>query len=135
LHRLGTAIASRADIDAFLSAYERAWRTPGTATLAGLFAEDARYRMSPYEEPTEGLEAIAALWEEEREGPDEVFEMRYEIVAVEGDTGVVRAEVDYARGTEYRDLWVISLDPDGRCRDFEEWPFWPERGRTEEEGL
>jgi hypothetical protein len=134
LHRLGFAIASRADIDAWVSTYKRAWRTAGTKQLTGLFSERARYRMSPYEEPTEGLEAIAALWEREREGPDEVFEVRHEVIAVEGDTGVVRVEVDYARGPEYRDLWVIRLDPDGRCRDFEEWPFWPERGRTEEEG-
>jgi hypothetical protein len=90
--------------------------------------------MSPYEEPARGLEAIAALWEREREGPDEGFEMTHEIVAVEGDTGVVRVEVSYERGTEYRDLWLIRLGPDGRCRDFEEWPFWPEKGPTASEG-
>ncbi len=135
MHRLGPAIASRADIDAWISAYERAWRTAGTEPLAGLFSEDARYRMSPYEEPAVGLDAIAALWEREREGPDEVFEMRHEVVAVEGDTAVVRVEIAYARGSEYRDLWVIGLDSDGRCADFEEWPFWPERGITAEQGL
>ncbi len=133
MHRLDLAIAGRADIDAWVSAYERAWRTAGTEALAGLFSEDARYRMSPYEDPAEGLDAIAALWEHEREGPDEGFEMRHEIVAVEGETGVVRVDIDYARGTEYRDLWVIRLGPDGRCRDFEEWPFWPEKGPTAEE--
>ena len=114
-------MASRDDIDNWISAYERAWRTAGTEPLAGLFSEDGSYRMSPYEEPARGLEQIAALWEREREGPDEGFEMRHEVVAVEGDTAVVRVEVEYARGTEYRDLWVIRLDPDGRCRDFEEW--------------
>jgi ketosteroid isomerase-like protein len=134
LHRLDLTIVGRADIDAWVSAYERAWRTAGTDTLADLFSEDARYRMSPYEDPAEGLEAIAGLWERERESPDEGFEMRYEVVAVEGETGVVRVDIDYARGTEYRDIWVVRLDPDGRCRDFEEWPFWPERGRTAEEG-
>lgn len=133
LRRLGPEIASRADIDAWISSYERAWRTAGTEPLARLFSEDARYRMSPYEEPAEGLAAVAALWESEREGPDESFEMRHEVIAVEGDTAVVRVEVDYARGPEYRDLWVIRLGPDGRCRDFEEWPFWPEKGPTAEE--
>jgi len=89
--------------------------------------------MSPYEEPALGIEAIGELWEREREGPEEGFEMTHETVAVEGDTGVVRVEVLYERGTEYRDLWIVSLDPDGRCRDFEEWPFWPEKGRTAKE--
>jgi len=38
---------------------------------------------------------MAALWDAEREGPDEVFKLTSEIVAVEGDTGVVRVEVVY----------------------------------------
>jgi uncharacterized protein (TIGR02246 family) len=120
-------MASRDDVDNWIAAYERAWRTAGTEALADLFAEDGSYRMSPYEEPARGLDQIAALWEREREGPDEGFELRYEVVAVEGDTAVVRVEVEYARGTEYRDLWVIRLDPEGRCRDFEEWAYWPDK--------
>jgi hypothetical protein len=81
--------------------------------------------MSPYESPARGLAEIAALWEREREGPDEEFELQSEIVAVDGDTGVARVEVLYGRGTEYRDLWVIHLDAEGRCSEFEEWPFFP----------
>jgi hypothetical protein len=127
-------MAGRAEIDAWIAAYERAWRTAGTETLAVLFDERASYRMSPYEEPTRGLEAIAALWEREREGPDEGFEMSHEVVAVEDDVGVVRVDVSYERGTEYRDLWLIHLGADGRCIEFEEWPFWPEKGITPEEG-
>ena len=120
-------MASRDEVDDWIAAYERAWRSAGTESLADLFAEDGSYRMSPYEEPARGLEQIAALWEREREGPDEGFEMRHEVVAVEGDTAVVRVEVEYARGTEYRDLWVIRRDPEGRCRDFEEWAYWPDK--------
>jgi ketosteroid isomerase-like protein len=94
-----------------------------------LFAEDATYRMSPYAEPARGLAAIGALWEREREGPDEPFEMSHAVVAVEGDTAVVRVEVRYgeAAAAEYRDLWIIRFTTDGRCREFEEWPFWPDQ--------
>lgn len=120
-------MASRAEIEAWVAAYERAWRSPGAAALRDLFAEDATYRMSPYAEPARGLADIAALWEREREGPDEAFEMRHEIVAVDGDTAAVRVEVEYGepRPAEYRDLWIVRLGADGRCREFEEWPFWP----------
>jgi hypothetical protein len=90
--------------------------------------------MSPYEGTNRGLEAIAALWEREREGPDEGFEMSHEVVAVEGDIAVVRVDVSYERGSEYRDIWLIRLGADGRCIEFEEWPFWPEKGITAEEG-
>jgi ketosteroid isomerase-like protein len=110
-----------------VGAYERAWRSPGTEALIRLFAEDATYRMSPYAEPVRGLAAIGELWERERQGPDEAFELQHRVVAVEGDTAVVRVEVRYGepQPAEYRDLWIVRLDADGRCRDFEEWPFWP----------
>jgi len=115
----------RSAVAAWIEAYERAWRSAGTAALAELFTADASYRMSPYEEPVRGLESIGALWERERTGPDEEFELSAEIVAVEGDTAVARLEVAYARGEQYRDLWIVRFDEDGRCREFEEWPFWP----------
>lgn len=117
----------RATVEAWVAAYERAWRTAGVEPLAELFVAEATYRMSPYEEPTRGLEEIGVLWERERKGPDEEFVMSHEVVAVEGDTAVVRLEVHYAgpEPLEYRDLWVLRFAPDGRCREFEEWPSWP----------
>jgi hypothetical protein len=53
--------------------------------------------------------------------------MEWQIVAVDGDTGVVRAEVRYGAPIRqlYRDLWIVRLACDGRCAEFEEWPFWP----------
>jgi SnoaL-like domain len=111
----------------WLAAYERAWRAPGTEALTEIFAADATYRTAPYEDAHRGLDAIAELWEREREGADEVFEMRSEILAVEGDTGVAQVEVRYGDPVvrEYRDLWIVRLDASGRCVEFEEWPFWP----------
>ncbi len=112
----------------WIADYERAWRSAGTSTLAELFSEGARYSTAPFEAPHVGLDAIAELWEEEREGPDEVFAMNSELVAVEDETGVARVEVAYGDPVErtYRDIWIIRLDADGRCAHFEEWPFWPD---------
>lgn len=120
-------MADRADIERWVGAYESAWRSPGTDRLGDVFTNDATYRQSPYTESVVGMKALATMWEAERDGPDEVFSLETEIVAVEGDTAVVRAQVRYGEPVtrEYRDLWVVRLDPDGRCRWFEEWPFWP----------
>jgi hypothetical protein len=115
----------RASVEAWIGAYERAWRTAGSESLAELFSENASYRMSPYEDAQRGLGNIAALWQRERTGPDEEFEMSSEIVAIEGDTAVARIEVVYGSGAEYRDLWIVRFAGDGRCREFEEWPYWP----------
>lgn len=121
-------MSDRAAVSAWVEAYERAWRTPGTDGLAELFTPEATYSMAPFQEPHRGLEEIARLWEAEREGPGETFALRSEVVAAEGDTSVVRAEVRYGDPVqrEYRDLWIVRLNTDGRCVAFEEWPFWPE---------
>jgi len=117
----------RVQLTDWIERYERAWRTPATDVLGGLFAADATYSTGPYENPHRGLPAIARMWEGERLGPDEEFEMSAEVVAVEGDTGVARIEVQYGapKGKAYRDLWIVRLDESGLCSHFEEWPFWP----------
>ena len=122
-----TPVARRADVHAWLSAYERAWRTAGTASLGELFTEDATYQQAPYEKPLVGLGAIAEMWEAEREGPDEAFGMKSVLLALEDNVAVVSVEVEYEHSTvrEYRDLWVIRFGENGRCRSFEEWPYWP----------
>jgi len=122
-------VTDRAALRRWLHAYEAAWRAPGTQALATLFTEDAKYLHSPYEEPVSGLEAIGRMWERDRDGPDEVFTLIAEVVAVDGPVAVVRVEVRYGDPVrqEYRDLWVLRLQPDGRCSEFEEWPYWPGR--------
>ena len=118
----------REQVAGWVDAYERAWRAPGTAALAGIFTPGASYRQGPYDEPVTGLAAIGVLWEAEREGPGEVFGMTSDVIAVDGDTAVVRVEVSYGDPVrqEYRDLWIVRFAADGRCASFEEWPFWPE---------
>jgi hypothetical protein len=111
----------------WIEGYERAWRSPGTSALAELFAPEATYRTAPFERPHIGLAGISELWEAEREGPDEVFAMSSELVAVDGAAAVVRVEVIYGEpiSRRYRDIWIMSFDDAGLCTAFEEWPFWP----------
>lgn len=119
----------RSDVERWVAAYERAWRSPGTEALSDLFSPDATYLPSPWREPVRGIAAVSRFWEDERDGPEETFTMTSETVAVEGDTAVVRVEVDYgppgAVRARWRDLWVVRFDAEGRCTAFEEWPFAP----------
>ena len=118
------------DVRRWVGAYERAWREAGTAGLADLFSEDATYRASPWQEPPiTGLGAISEFWEAEREGPDEEFTMVSEVLAVDGATAVVWAQVAYGgpKPQRWRDLWILRFGPDGRCVAFEEWPFAPDQ--------
>lgn len=117
----------RADFVDWIDQYERAWRTPGTEGLAQLFTSDATYLQSPYAEPVVGLDAIKAMWAAEREGPDELFTMTREVVAIDDIAGVARVEVRYGDPVtnEFRGLWIVRFDSTGRAMHFEEWPFWP----------
>ncbi len=126
--RDGRAV-DRAAVERWVTGYEAAWRSPGADMLAGLFAADATYLHSPYAEPVVGLERISEMWEEDRQGPDEVFTMSTEIVALDGDVAVVRALVRYGEpvSQEYTDLWIVRFETTGRCAWFEEWPYWPKR--------
>src|SRR6266566_2082369 len=94
-HGLRSPGMDRMHVTSWTTAYERAWRTAGTAALADIFTEDATYLQGPYDEQLCGLAAIGRMWEAERAGPDEVFKMNSRIVAVEDDTAVVRVDVVY----------------------------------------
>ncbi len=111
----------------WIAAYQHAWRTAGTATLADVFAADVTYRPSPWAEPRVGLDELRRFWESERESAHESFRLTSDLVAIDGAIAVVRIEVHYGDGERWRDLWIVSFDDDGRCRAFEEWPFSPEQ--------
>lgn len=117
------------EVQAWIDKYVSAWRSPGTAKLADLFTDDITYSPSPWKKPLHGLEEIKPFWEQARSGPEEVFDLGSEIVAIEGQTAVVRIAVEYAndKPSQWRDLWIIKLDDTGRCSSFEEWPFYPEQ--------
>lgn len=116
----------RRRVERWLAGYERAWRAPGTEALAELFTSDATYVVSPWAEPVNGLDALAALWEDGRRGPEEAFAMRTAVLAVEMETAVARVDVEYASPPRaWRNLWVLRFTTGGRCARFEEWPFAP----------
>jgi hypothetical protein len=119
----------RGAVEQWVDRYERIWRTPGTGHLEELFSPSATYLPSPWARPVEGLEEIAEFWEAERDGADEQFTMSRDVVAVDGDTAVVRVSVDYTSPVtgRWRDLWVLQFAADGRCSSFEEWPFAPDQ--------
>jgi len=119
----------RVDVERWVAGYERAWRSPGTGRLVELFDPEATYQPSPWARPVRGLDAIGRFWEAEREGADESFTMSSDVLAVDGETAVVRVAVEYDAETSgsWRDLWVIRFGGDGRCVAFEEWPFAPDQ--------
>lgn len=120
-------MTNRASVQDWLARYEDAWRSPGTAALDAVFDRSITYVPSPWASPIVGVESLRRFWDAARNGPDEGFRMTSEIVAVDGRTAVVRVHVDYDDGQRWRDLWVLTLDDQGRCERFEEWPCAPDQ--------
>lgn len=117
-------VMDRRRVERWIAGYDKAWRTAGTGMLAELFTPDIVYSPLPWADPVVGLDAVAAYWEASRQGPDEDFSLKTEVLATEMETAVVRADVEYhSLGSSWRDLWVITFSSSVRCARFEEWPF------------
>lgn len=125
---MGTG-SMRGRVEAWVAAYERAWRDQDVGAVADLFTEDALYLRGAYDDGLRGREAIEEFW------PDPTpFTMTWEVVALDEPVAVVRAEVTYGGDDpkEYRDLWIVRFAEDGRAEHFEEWAHWPGLGYTDE---
>lgn len=109
----------------WINGYVRAWNTNDPADIGALFTGDAEYYTAPYRPPWRGRDQIVRDWLARADQPGETsFEWRP--VVVTEDVSVVEGITRYPKET-FRNLWVIRLDGDGRCREFTEW--WMEEPR------
>jgi uncharacterized protein (TIGR02246 family) len=119
----------RSDFEQWLERYQAAWASDDPQQIGALFTEDATYAPRPFGEEWKGRDAIVANWIELGDSAIP-WQFKGEVVAVEGDTGVVRGLTTYAaHGNEpeevYSNIWVVRLSPDARARSFAEW--WVQR--------
>jgi uncharacterized protein (TIGR02246 family) len=124
---------TRTDFEQWLERYRAAWTTDDPQQIGALFTEDATYSPWPFSQPWEGREAIVAKWIERGDSKDP-WRFDSELLAVEGDTGVVKGLTTYPAHDDqpedaYSNIWVIRLEPDGRARSFAEW--WIQRPKPE----
>lgn len=110
---------------AWFDRYREAWRSYDPEAISALFAPNAVYRADPFQGGVVGPEAIVGQWiEAHEEDPEEEFEMSHEVVAVNGDLGVVQGWITYTAGANrdaWRNLFIIELDDQDRCRSYLEW--------------
>jgi uncharacterized protein (TIGR02246 family) len=116
-----------ARIHKWLEAYRHAWSTDDPDDVAALFTDDAVYFTAPFQQPLRGVDEIAAYWLGEKEAGIP-WDFAPEVLAQEGDMFVVRAVTTYPEGTVksdvpqvYHNLWLVTLDEDGRATEFVEY--------------
>ena len=124
----------RANVDRWLEAYVRAWKTYDREQIGALFSPEVECRYHPYDEPIRGREAVVGSWLGEGShlgapGRDQegTYDAAYRTIAVDGQVAVAVGTSSYSSSPEgpvdevYDNCFVIRFDGDGRCREFTEW--------------
>jgi hypothetical protein len=109
----------------WLYAYGEAWETKDPEAAADLFAEDATYQETPFDEPMRGRAEIMEYWSGVTRSQDEV-RFSYEILAASAGESIAHWDAYFVRlatGTpvEIDGVLLAKLDADGRCTEFREW--------------
>jgi ketosteroid isomerase-like protein len=109
------------DVQAWLDAYQNAWRSNDQAVIRELFAPDATYAFHPYDEPVRGRDAIVAAWLKEPDDPSS-WEASYAPSLIQGRRAIATGETRYLEsGPVFSNLFDIEFGDDGRCTRFVEW--------------
>jgi hypothetical protein len=109
----------------WVDGYIRAWNSNEPDEIAALFTDDALYHTEPFAEPWQGRAEIVERWLDRKDEPGQTtFDWRPLLVTPE--TSVITGTATYRDPPRvYSNLWVVRLDPEGRCREFTEW--WMEQ--------
>ena len=116
---------ARDALQAWLDAYGRAWEQMDPDAAAALFADDATYQETPFDQPMRGREAIREYW---RGVPEAQRDIRFEheVLAADGDRGIAWWRARFLRVPTSADvtldgIFVLAFDEDGRCSSLREW--------------
>ena len=112
-------------LKAWLDAYGDAWESRDADAAAQIFAEDATYQVTPYEEPHAGQEGVRQYWAGVTENQRNV-QFDYQPIAVDGDTGIAHWSAQFdidpdGHHLELDGIFVLKFDDDGKCRQLREW--------------
>ncbi|HUP60400.1 MAG TPA: nuclear transport factor 2 family protein [Thermoanaerobaculia bacterium] len=107
---------------AWAERYFSAWKTNDAAEVESLFSENAVYFYGPFRPPARGREEIVRRWTQAAKQTN--VQSEYELVAVDGDTAVIRWNVSFDQSGSHIILdgvLIVRFDERGLCREHREW--------------
>jgi uncharacterized protein (TIGR02246 family) len=108
-------------VQAWVNGYLQAWNSNDPDTIGALFTENAAYYTEPHSQPWRGRNEIVRQWLHRKDKPGET-QFRWHPLTVSAELAVVQGTTVYRDPPRtYSNLWLIRLDPDGRCTEFTEW--------------
>lgn len=115
----------RESFERWLSLYGSAWSDRNAERAASLYAEDAIYQVTPFQEPLRGQAAIYEYWKGVT-STEENIEFEYQVLALSTDYGIAHWQASFVRvppglHTRLDGIFLVSLNADGRCQSLREW--------------
>jgi ketosteroid isomerase-like protein len=115
--------------------YIRAWNSNDPDEIGALFTDDALYYTEPFTPPWRGRAEIIERWLARKDKPGQAT-FEWHPLVVTPEVAIITGTARYKEPPSvYSNLWVLRLDPDGRCREFTEWwmphPAEPSGGELE----
>lgn len=112
--------------ETWLDAYGAAWQAGDPHAAVELFADDAEYYKSPFDDPMIGKEAIFQYWSEGAGEAQKDSYFSYQVLAVVGNSGLAHWWASFVRipaGTQvYLDGILLAKFSDiAVCSVFREW--------------
>jgi len=109
----------------WLDTYGKASQENDARASSELFASDARYYETPFDEPMIGREAIYQYWLEGAQALKDK-QSTYEVYSVKDHLGIARWHSQFTvvqngirMGLDC--LFLVAFDEDGLCSEFREW--------------
>lgn len=109
----------------WLEAYGRASAEDDPQASAELFARNAKYYETPFDEPMVGRDAIYKYWEMGTKSFKDK-ESTYEILSMKGNLGIARwvskfTDIKSGKRLVLDCIFLVEFDNNGRCSTFREW--------------
>jgi hypothetical protein len=114
---------TRAQFVDWLETWGRAWRTNDPAEIGALVPDTFTW-VTPFVEVVRDRQTLVDRWVKTGNTESDV-ETDYEILALDDERGICRYSATYLKNkttrvqAEY--VLMVSLDEDGRCKEFHEW--------------
>jgi hypothetical protein len=122
----------RADAEAWLARYGKAWMQGDPELACSLFTADCRYFETPYSEPAVGPDGVRRYWQAVPDGQRDV-RFDFTVLAVDGDRVIAHWAASFVRvatGTSVAldGMFLLEFGDAGHCRTLREWWHREERG-------
>ncbi|MEU4115658.1 nuclear transport factor 2 family protein [Kitasatospora sp. NPDC028055] len=108
-------------VDDWVKAYVRAWRSNAPEDIAALFRADAEYHEWPYETDWIGRAEIVQGWQSREVWQRGGWDFEWSILLINGDTAAIRGTGVYKELGTFANLWTVTFDDQGSCAMFRMW--------------